>query len=224
MTAARREAARDGASPTQAPADPANRLLAAIVEHATAGRYEGFLSQLGAEHGLSPTRVSRALKVLCEQQRVAVLQRGHGRSPTQLQVLSSEPVTEPRARTTRPALADRLLAHLAALSSDGVVERPLVDVAKELAVGPPSVSRALGQLVEEGRARVDRVGTRGRPTRIALVEPDQQHAGSRRGGRSARSTRELRAEVARLRAENERLAAEVARLRRELRRARRGSA
>lgn len=222
MSAARQEAVRDEAGPKQAPSDPANRLLAAIVANARRGRYEGFLSQLGAEHGLSPTRVSRALKVLCEHQRVAVLQRGHGRSPTQLQVLSREPVPEPRARTARPALADRLLAHLAALSSDGVVERPLVDVAKELEVGPPSVSRALGQLVEEGRARVDRVGTRGRPTRIALVEPDQDGTGRSRGRRS-RSARELREEVEALRAENERLAAEVARLRRELRKARRGA-
>jgi len=197
-------------SPAVAPhAGAANRLLAQLVERSRADRdsgaspvYEGFLNELGSELDLSPTRVSRALKVLCAADRIEVLRRGHGRSPTRLRVLSSAPVSAPPARPSRPALADRLLEHLATLSSDGVVERPLVDVAKELEVGAPSVSRALGHLVEEGLARVDQVGTRGRPTRIALgPSPSTEAAGD---------------EVAALREENERLRREVARLERAL--------
>jgi predicted ArsR family transcriptional regulator len=107
------------------------------------------------------------------------------------------PLVPDAAPPGRPALADRLLAHLSTLSSDGVVERPLVDVAKQLDVGAPSVSRALGRLVDDGLARIDRVGTRGRPTRIALVAPLDGNGG----------------EEQRLREENRRLVAEVAQLR-----------
>jgi predicted ArsR family transcriptional regulator len=115
-------------------------------------------------------------------------------------VLSSAPLASDGTRSGRPALADRLLQHLNGLSNDGMVEQPLVDVARDLDVGAPSVSRALGHLVDEGLARVDQVGTRGRPTRIALVEA---------GGKSD--------DLARLRSENQRLAQEVARLRERLR-------
>jgi DNA-binding MarR family transcriptional regulator len=196
--------------------DAANRLLARLVEHShkdpddTGTIYEGFLNELGVELELSPTRVSRALKALCDANRVEVVQRGHGRSPTRLRVLSTAPLSIPLARPTRPALADRLLEHLATLSSDGVVERPLVDVAKELDVGAPSVSRALGHLVEEGLARVDQVGTRGRPTRIALVPSP---AAVLEAGTDADVAPD---EIVALREENEQLRREVARLRRTL--------
>jgi len=196
--------------------DAANLLLAQLVERSRAGAddagaaYEGFLNELGVELELSPTRVSRALKMLCDANRVEVVQRGHGRSPTRLRVLSTTPVSVPPARPTRPALADRLLEHLATLSSDGVVERPLVDVAKELDVGAPSVSRALGHLVEEGLARVDQVGTRGRPTRIALVPSPAAVLGVGTGDLAPD-------EIVALREENEQLRRELARLQRTLR-------
>lgn len=191
----------------------ANRLLAQLVarSHADDGSgaiYEGFLNELGVALELSPTRVSRALKVLCDADRVEVVQRGHGRSPTRLRIRSSIPLSAPPARPSRPALADRLLEHLATLSSDGVVERPLVDVAKELDVGAPSVSRALGHLVGEGLARVDQVGTRGRPTRIALAPPPGSVP---EGGADGVAPPD---EIVALREENERLRREVARLRR----------
>lgn len=132
-------------------------------------------------------------------QRVEVLQRGHGHHPSRLRVTSTAPLIPAPAAAGRPALADRLLAHLSTRSSDGVVERPLVDVAKQLEVGAPSVSRALGRLVDDGLARVDRVGTRGHPTRIALVAPLDVSDGEDEPG---------------LREQNRRLVAEVARLRR----------
>jgi DNA-binding transcriptional ArsR family regulator len=112
-----------------------------------------------------------------------------------LRIRARTPLADRPTRLTRPALADRLLEHLGALSTEGVVERPLVEVAKALDVGAPSVSRALGRLVEEGLARVDQVGTRSRPTRIALVPSPDDDA------------------LEQLREENERLVAEVARLR-----------
>ncbi len=188
----------DAAAPLLGASDTANALLALLTKRATRGLYEGFLSQIGAELGISSTRVSRALRVLRDAQRVEVLQRGHGRHPSRLKVVSSVPLAPERAASHRPALADRLLEHLSSLSNDGYVERPLVDVAKQLDVGAPSVSRALGRLVDDGLARVDRVGTRGRPTRIALVAPLDGTGDD---------------EIQQLRDENHRLAAEVARLR-----------
>ncbi len=191
---------QDGPSPNSASA-----VLELIVHHAHEGTYEGFLHQLGAELGLSPTQVSRAVRALRDADRIEVLQRGHGAHPSRLRVLSPEPLSSERERAVRPALADRLLVHLNDLSSGGVVEHPLVEVARELDVGAPSVSRALGRLVDAGLARVDRVGTRGRPTRIALVEAGDDH-GDDHGSD----------DLAQLRAENDRLLREVARLRERL--------
>jgi len=188
----------DAIAPPVGACNTANALLALFAKRARREVYEGFLSQLGAELGISPTRVSRAVRVLRDAQRIEVLQRGHGRHPSRLRVVSTLPLRLDRTASNLPALADRLLEHLSSLSDDGFVERPLVDVAKQLDVGPPSVSRALGRLVDDGLARVDRVGTRGRPTRIALVP-------------SLDGTAED--EMQQLRDENRRLAAEMARLR-----------
>lgn len=187
----------EAAAPLFGASDAANALLALLAKRAKRAVYEGFLSELGAELGISPTRVSRAVRALRDAQRIEVLQRGHGRHPSRLRVMSTLPLVPERAASYRPALADRLLEHLSSLSNDGYVERPLVDVAKQLDVGAPSVSRALGRLVDDGLARVDRVGTRGRPTRIALVAP-------------LHGTDD---EMRQLRDENHRLSAEVARLR-----------
>ncbi len=188
----------DGPSPNSASA-----VLELIVHHAHEGIYEGFFHQLGADLGLSPTQVSRAVRALRDAERIEVLRRGHGAHPSRLRVLSREPLSTERERAVRPALADRLLVHLNDLSRGGVVEHPLVEVARELDVGAPSVSRALGRLVDAGLARVDRVGTRGRPTRIALVEAADAHGD---GGD----------ELVQLRAENDRLLREVVRLRERL--------
>lgn len=184
--------------PDEAPAiggaDNANALLRLLVQRSRGNRYEGLLHELGDDLGMSATRVSRALRVLENASRVEIVQRGRGHQPSVLRIRARTPLADGPPRLTRPALADRLLEHLGALSTGGVVERPLVDVARALDVGAPSVSRALGRLVEEGLARVDQVGTRNRPTRIALVPtPDDA--------------------LDRLREENERLVAEVARLR-----------
>jgi DNA-binding transcriptional ArsR family regulator len=148
---------------------------------------------------MSPTRVSRALRTLRDARRVDIERRGHGTRPTRVRIRSRSPLAAPAPSGPAVAFADRLLEHLHELSDGGIVERPLVEVARELDVGAPSVSRALGRLVEEGHARVDQVGTRGRPTRIALTTADE---------RSERDA--LRAENARLRAENARLRAENA--------------
>ncbi len=204
------------AVPPSSVPESANALLTLLARRSRGGVYEGFLSRLGAELDLSPTRVSRAVRALEAAGRVEVLQRGHGRHPSRLRVVRVAPLTgDPGARPARPALADRLLEHLGTLSSGGFVERPLVEVAKELDVGAPSVSRALGRLVEEGRARVDQVGTRSRPTRIALV-PVTGDGGIDGEGEDGVEGDDGSAELAVLRAENQRLAAEVARLRAQL--------
>lgn len=180
--------------------DGANALLAHLVAASEAGRFTGFMNRVATDLGFSATRVSRALQLLCDARSVEVLQRGHGRSPTRLRILDPTPI-EDRDRSARRSLADRLLLHLRDLSDGGVVEYPLVDVARELDVGPPSVSRALGQLVDAGLARVDR-GTRSRPTRIELVaarEDDSDEA--------TRLRREIAEHRAALQAARERLAA-----------------
>jgi DNA-binding transcriptional ArsR family regulator len=180
----------------------ANSLLAGLVRRSQRDVFEGFLHELGAELEMSPTRVSRALRTLRDAGRVDIERRGHGTRPTRARIRSRSPLPDSASRGPAVAFADRLLEHLHTLSDGGIVERPLVEVARELDVGAPSVSRALGRLVEEGHARVDQVGTRARPTRIALTGADR---GSEGGA--------LRAENARLRAENARLRAENARLR-----------
>ncbi len=154
--------------------DGANALLTRLVADSEDGQFTGFMNKVADDLGFSPTRVSRGLRLLADARRVEVVQRGHGRSPTHLRVLDSTPVEE-NAATERRSLADRLLLHLGNLSDGGVVEYPLVDVARELDVGPPSVSRALGQLVDAGLARVER-GTRNRPTRIELVADPEDDA------------------------------------------------
>jgi DNA-binding MarR family transcriptional regulator len=183
---------------TTTPTAGANELLALLARRARDREYEGFLSELGDELGHSPSWVSRALKRLVAADRVEIMSRGHGEHPSRVRVVSTEPLTPASSRPARSALADRLLAHLHALSDDGVVERPLVEVARQLQVGAPSVSRALGRLVDEGLARVDVVGTRSRPTRIELARGTNGH------GDRARLEAELRAaqaEIAALRAE-----------------------
>jgi DNA-binding MarR family transcriptional regulator len=193
-------------SPTGVPVAGANALLALLVRHARQGHYEGFLSELGGELGYSPSWVSRAIGTLVDAGRVEIEVRGHGQNPSRVRIVSTEPLDDAGERPGRSALADRLLAHLDTLSDDGVVERPLVEVARQLRVGAPSVSRALGQLVDEGLARVDVVGTRSRPTRIELAPAD--NGGGHRSGtgtgeqdRLEAELREARAEIAALRAE-----------------------
>jgi DNA-binding MarR family transcriptional regulator len=160
---------------TTTPAAGANALLALLARRARGGEYEGFLTDLGDELGHSPSWVSRALQRLVADDRVEIVSRGHGQHPSRVRVVSTEPLSSASPRPARSALADRLLTHLHALSDDGVVERPLVEVARQLQVGAPSVSRALGQLVDEGLARVDVVGTRSRPTRIELAQGTNGH-------------------------------------------------
>lgn len=153
--------------PPRPSVDSANALLASLADASDEGAFVGFMHEIGSELGFSPTRVSRALSILVEAGRVDVLQRGHGHHPSRIDVLDSAPVET--ADDAAAPLADRLLEHLHGLSDDGVVEQPLAEVARDLEVGPPSVSRALGKLVDAGRARVDRVGTRSHPTRIELA-------------------------------------------------------
>lgn len=183
---------------TSAPAlASANALLSGLAVRADGGVFEGFLHEVGADLGMSPTRVSRALRILCEARRIDIERRGHGTRPTRVRIRSRTELDATGASGSGVALADRLLEHLHGLSDGGIVERPLVEVARALEVGAPSVSRALGRLIEDGHARVDRVGTRARPTRIALASADE---------RSERDA--LLAENARLRAENARLRSE----------------
>jgi len=181
-----------GVSPTGA-----NALLELIAREARRGRYEGFLNELGDELDHSPSWISRAIRTLADAGRVEVERRGHGQIPSRVRVVSADPLDDPIAQPARSALADRLLSHLHTLSDDGVVERPLVEVARQLRVGAPSVSRALGQLIDEGLARVEVVGTRSRPTRIELANADSN--GER--DRLEVELRDARAELAALRAE-----------------------
>lgn len=160
--------------PTRRSIASANLLLERLIEAADDGAVVGFMHEIGADLGFSATRSSRALSTLVEAERVEIAQRGHGQHHTRIRIVDTSPL-EPD-EDGAAALADRLLHHLHALSDDGVVEQPLVDVARELDVGPPSVSRALGQLVDSGLARVDRVGTRSRPTRIELAPDDDDEA------------------------------------------------
>lgn len=183
---------------TDVPAAGANALLALLARRACGDEYEGFLNELGGELGYSPSWVSRALKTLARAGRIEVESRGHGQHPSRVRVVSTEPLADESARPARSALADRLLTHLHTLSNDGVVERPLVEVARQLRVGAPSVSRALGQLVDEGLARVDVVGTRSRPTRIELADGANGH-GDR--ARLEAELREAQAQIAALRGE-----------------------
>jgi DNA-binding MarR family transcriptional regulator len=160
---------------TSSPAAGATALLALLDRRARDGEFEGFLNALGNELGHSPSWVSRNLRSLVAAGRIEIVSRGHGRNPSRVRVMSAQPLADESARPARSALADRLLTHLHTLSDDGVVERPLVEVARQLRVGAPSVSRALGQLVDEGLARVDVVGTRSRPTRIELAQRANGH-------------------------------------------------
>ena len=180
------------------PAAGANELLALLAGQARRGVYEGFLNDLGEELGHSPSWVSRAIRTLANEGRVDVERRGHGQTASRVRVLSTTPLDDAVTRPSRSALADRLLTHLHTLSDDGVVERPLVEVARQLQVGAPSVSRALGQLVDEGLARVDVVGTRSRPTRIELASGNN---GTGERDRLEAELRDARAEIAALRAE-----------------------
>ncbi|MEZ5169956.1 MAG: hypothetical protein R3A49_04330 [Acidimicrobiia bacterium] len=154
--------------------ESANALLTCLTDAAEGGAFVGFMHEIGSELDFSPTRVSRALRILVDAGRVEVAQRGHGRHPTRIDIIDTTPV-EPADDAVAP-LAERLLEHLHGLSEGGVVEQPLVEVARDLDVGAPSVSRALGQLVDSGRARVDRVGTRSHPTRIELAPDDKETA------------------------------------------------
>jgi DNA-binding MarR family transcriptional regulator len=160
---------------TSSPAAGATALLALLDRRARDDEFEGFLHALGDELGHSPSWVSRNLRTLVAAGRIEIVSRGHGRHPSRVRVVSAQPLADESARPTRSALADRLLTHLHTLSDDGIVERPLVEVARQLRVGAPSVSRALGQLVDEGLARVDVVGTRSRPTRIELAQKTNGH-------------------------------------------------
>lgn len=187
--------------PTRRSIDSANALLDRLIEAADDGAVVGFMHEIGADLGYSATRSSRALSVLVEAGRVEIAQRGHGLHRTRIRIVDTSPL-EPAEDGTAP-LADRLLHHLHGLSDDGVVEQPLVDVARELDVGPPSVSRALSQLVDSGLARVDRVGTRSRPTRIELA-PDNSDEGDilREITRYEEALEQARARLAALRSES----------------------
>jgi DNA-binding MarR family transcriptional regulator len=204
-----------------APADSlANQLLGLLAARAgRKGVVEGFLHEVAAELGTSPSQLSRTLNTLRTRGRIELVRRGHGHNPTQLRVLDARPLAPPAPR--KATLPDRLLDHLARLASNGVVEQPLVDVARELGVRPPSISRALGRLVDDGLARVEQVGTRNRPTRIELhpdTDTDDPNAirdviGLRdRSGRESGTAR-LARDVAGLREEVAALRAEVAELR-----------
>jgi DNA-binding MarR family transcriptional regulator len=194
----------------------ANDLLAELARRAgRSRRYEGYLNEVGRSLRLSPAQVSRAMRVLCAQDRVEVLRRGRGQHPTLVEIHDRQPVYGPTRAGPAP-LTDRLLAHLQRLSDGGVVEQHLVDVARDLGVGAPSVSRALGKLSEAGLARVDRAGTRNRPTRIELydghADPPTKLLGRLRRLEASSSSQE----VARLRRQLAAARAEIADLRAQL--------